>query len=445
MDASRSGDNTPGGLREVAHIAWPIVVSMLSYTAMGVSDTLLVGWVGKTELAAVGLGTTAIFLVNSFFMGSLHGVKIISAQATGAGKGGVATSAAWHGMVLALVFGLAVVGLGFGGELIFRLMGGGPEVQALAAEYFGIRVLAAPFWYVTIALADHYQGTGDTRTPMKINLMANGVNIGLDIVFIFGLGPIPAMGVGGAALATVMASAAGMLVILLGFIRSRALPEQFDWAEIRDILRVGLPIGVHYVLGVAGFTVFTALLARMGEDELAAHQIAIKIVSLSFLPGYGMSEAASVLTGQYVGAGQPQHARRSFATAAWLSVAIMGIFGLVFWLVPEHLIRLFQDDQRVLEIGRQLLLVAAIFQIFDAIAMVATGALNGTGDTRFTMMASVAISWFVLVPAAWFFGVALGLGAMGAWMGMTFEIIILAAVMLYRFRSGAWQSKALVN
>jgi MATE family multidrug resistance protein len=167
---------------------------MLSYTAMGVTDTLLVGWIGKTKLAAVGLGTTAVFLVNAFFLGTLHGVKVISAQATGAKRGGMAYSAGSTGAAMGVAFGFAVLLLSLVDAQIFALMGGPEEIQLLARQYFNVRVWAAPFLYVTIALCDFHQGTGDTKTPMKVNLMANGFNIVLDLVFIFGLGPIPAMG-----------------------------------------------------------------------------------------------------------------------------------------------------------------------------------------------------------------------------------------------------------
>ncbi len=440
--SSHQQDNLRRNIRQVADVSWPIVIGMLSYTAMGVTDTLLVGWVGKTELAAVGLGTTAVFLINAFFVGSIHGVKVVSAQATGAGKHDVASSAAWHGMAIAVIFGIIAMALAGVGPQIFALMGGSQEVQDLACQYFQWRIMASPFWYVTIALCDYYQGTGDTRTPMKLNLLTNGLNIGLDLVMIFGLGPIPAMGVKGAALATAIASVLSMVILLGVFLRKHRRPAQFDMGLVEQIGHMGLPIGVRYVLNVCGFTVFTSMLAHMGEDELAANQIAFKILSLSFLPGYGISEAACVLTGQHIGAGQPHKARGAFNAAMVLSVGIMGVFGVIFWMIPHTLIGIFQNDQQVLEIGTELLMVAAFFQIFDAVAMTATGALNGAGDTRFTMVASVMASWFVLVPAAYTFGVVLEMGATGAWLGMTFEIIALAAVMTWRFHTGAWKDKA---
>ena len=439
---SKNTDN--GSLREVASVSWPIVVSMLSYTAMGVTDTLFVGWIGTTELAAVGLASTVFFLFNSFFFGSIHGVKVLAAQATGAKQHKLAELAAWQGFFLAIPFGAAVIALSSFSEGIFALMGGTAAVQGMAAVYFGVRVWGAPFGYVAVAAGDYFQGIGDTKTPMKVNLFVNAANIVLDVVLIFGLGPIPAMGVHGAALATVIASALGMVLMSTRFVERVGFHAQLSLKVMEKVLRLGVPMGVRYVLNVAGFTVFTAIVARMGEAALAAHQIAFKIISISFLPGYGISEATSILTGQYVGAGEPSHAKRSYRNAMKLSVGMMGVFGAVFWIFPEVLIGVFQSDPEVLRIGSQLLILAALFQVFDAVAMTGIGALNGTGDTRFTMLMSVGCSWFIMVPTAYFFGVELGYGTTGAWVGIVFEVFALAIIAAWRFHSERWVRHSVV-
>jgi MATE family multidrug resistance protein len=429
-------------LREVALISWPIVVGMLSYTAMGVADTLFVGWIGKTEIAAVGLATTVMFLLNSLFMGTLHGTKVLSSQMTGAEQHKEAKMVGWLGAMIAIPFGLIVAVIALFGEPIFALLGGPPEVQVLAQEYFAIRALGAGFWYVTIAFCDYFQGTGNTRTPMKITLAANAANIALDPLLIFGLGPIPAMGVSGAALATIIAQSLGMLIATVLFVGRVGLVRKPNWRLAKKLVRLGLPMGVRGMLGVSAFTAFTAFLARMGEDQLAAHQIALKIISISFLPGYGLSETATILTGQYVGARQYDAARRAFRSALYLTLGVMGACGVVFFALGDHLVRLFNTDPVVVRLGTRLLFVAAFFQIFDAIAMVATGALNGTGDTKFTMWTGIACSWFVLVPVSYFFGVALEGGAVGAWLGLTVEIVVVAAITLVRFSRSGWQVAA---
>lgn len=428
-----------GSIREVANIAWPIVVGMLSYTAMGVADTLVVGWLGVTELAAVGLATTAVFLINSLFLGTLHGVKVLASQDTGAKEHSRAARVGWQGVLIAVPFGILVIGLSAMDTWIFSLMGGPAAVQDAAREYFVVRVLASPFWYVTVALSDYFQGTGDTRTPMKVNLLVNGLNIVLDVLLVFGWGPVPSLGIAGAAWATVGASVVGMLVIFPLFVSRVELRPELNPALMRKMLAVGLPIGVKYVLHVGGFTVFTAVVARAGEVELAANQVAFKVISMSFLPGAGIGEAATVLTGQYLGARKFDGLRRSFYSALRLSVGLMSLFGVAFWLVPHWLVGLFTADAAVIEVASELLVLAAVFQIFDAVEMTAAGALNGVGDTRFTMWVSIVGAWAVLVPLSYVLGLVLEMGALGAWIALTAQIVVASGVCTWRFRSEAWR------
>lgn len=432
-------------MREVIATSWPLVIGMLSYTAMGVADTLVVGWLGVTELAAVGLASTAMYLVQSLFLGSLNGVKVISAQATGARDPRLALDSAWYGAALAVVFGLVTVALGGLDGPIFALLGGEESVQGIARTYFGVRVLAAPFWFVLMALGDSMQGTGDTRTPMWLTLGANVLNIGLDFLLVFGWGPIPAMGAEGAAWATVLACALGMVAGVAVFLGRR--PGRPSWRPrlVWELVKVGGPVGMRYMLNTVGFTVFTGILARAGERDLAAHQVAIRVISVSFLPGYGIGEAATVLVGQYLGMREEGLARRAFLNCLWLSMGVMSACGLVFLALPEPIARLFTDDPAVVEVACDLLRIAAFFQLFDAAAMAAVGGLNGAGDTRFTLLASLATNWGVMVPVAWGLGVGLEWGAQGTWLGLTAEIIVLAGLALWRFRRGDWMEQAVVQ
>lgn len=424
-------------------MAWPIIVAMLSYTVMGVADTLFVGWIGKSELAAVGLATTAILLFNALFIGTLHGSKVLCAQATGRKRPDQAKVFGWAGIVLAIPFGLFVAASGIFGESIFALMGGSATIRALAQDYFWVAALGSVFWYVVMAVCNYFQGTGNTRMPMKIILLANAVNIALDPLFIFGFGPMPAMGVGGAAVATVIAQVSSVVVAVVVYLSRVGLVDTSGGRRsLIEVLRMGLPMGVRQGLIIGAWTIFTAFLARMGEDQLAAHQIALKISSLSFLPGQGLSETATILTGQYVGARRFQAAKRAFNSTLRLALGLMIACGAVYLVFAEQLVGLFNTDPSVVVLGTQLLYVATLYQVFDAVALVATGALNGTGDTKFTMWMGVASAWLVLVPASYLFGVTFDGGAVGAWLGMTLQLMVVAVITLLRFRRSHWSQKA---
>jgi MATE family multidrug resistance protein len=193
-------------------------------------------------------------------------------------------------------------------------------------------------------------------------------------------------------------------------------------------------MGFRNLLEIGSWSVFTGIVARTGEAHLAAHVIAIRIISVSFLPGHGISEAACVLTGQAVGAGNGEAARRVAKTATNVCLVAMGACAVVFLFFGSELVGLFRNDPRVLETGARLLLIAAGFQLFDAVAMVKIGALNGAGDTRYVMFANVALAWLVLLPVGWGFCRAAGWGAPGAWVGITAEVAVLALVLSLRWR-----------
>jgi multidrug resistance protein, MATE family len=429
-------------VRRVLVLSWPLVVGMLSYTAMDVADTMFVGWLGTAELAAVGLATTALFFFNSFVMGTLQGVNVVSAQATGAQRPDQALRAGLAGLLLVIPFALLVLGVSLFNDVLFRLLGATAEVQALGADYFALRAWGVGFWFATLAIGGYYQGTGDTRTPMYVNVLANGLNIALDPLLIFGLGPIPAMGVEGAALATIIAQAVGMVTIMVVFLRRTGLVRLRDhrvrWEDTRGVLRLGLPIGMHYAVGIGAFTVFTAMVARLGTAELAAHMIALKIVSVSFLPGHGVAQAASILSGQAVGRREPNEVFAIYRAAMKVGLLLMGLCGVVFFVVPEVLAGVFTTDADTIAIASKLLMIAAVFQLVDATMMVTSNTLNGTGDTRFTMLASMSCAWVVMVPSAYVLMYVFELGPVGGWGALIAEFSAAAVLMTWRLRSRRW-------
>jgi len=417
---------------------------MLSYTAMGVTDTLFVGQLGTAELAGTALAATGIILLCSFFLGALRGVKVLAAQATGAGRHAMAVSAGWQGLWLALLGGGAVALFGLEAARVAALLGGPVEVQRHTATYFAIRCLATPAWFVLTALGECFQGVGDTRTPMRYTLLANGLNVVLTAIMVPGLGPVPAMGVAGAALATAIAFNVAALGQLWRFHQRFGAVGPLNRELMRQLLAVGAPVGVRWVVDIAGWALLTTMLARLGKAEVAANQVAIRVVSVSFLPGYGIGEAACILVGQYVGARDEAAARRAFWSSLLLCSGLMGACAVVFWLMPEMIIGWFSSDPEVLRIGARLLFWAAIFQLGDAVAMVGMGALNGTGDTRFVMFLSIAGSWCVLVPLGWIFGTWYGMGAAGVWLAVTAEIAVRAVLVTVRWQGGRWRDKVVV-
>lgn len=227
----------PAGAREVAGVAWPVVLSMLSFTVMGVVDTLFVARLGRDELAGAALGHLGVMAAGALLLGGLRGVNVVVAQAVGAGREALATRVGWAGAALAMVFGLGISALAAVAGPVAELLGGasGSAVHGFAARTFAIRCLAGPAWLMLTAMGQAMQGRGDTRTPMLVNVGANLANVALDALLVFGLTLggrelVPALGVDGAALATSVSLGAGGLALLAVFWRRRGWLRP-GWSE----------------------------------------------------------------------------------------------------------------------------------------------------------------------------------------------------------------------
>ncbi len=423
---------------ELVRLAWPTTVSMLSFSVMTLVDTLFVGRLGARELAAVSLGGVLSFTLICFGFGVLRSTKLSVSQSVGAGRSAdvpaITTGAVW----LALGLGVLTIALGRLAVGHVAALGPDPVSGAWAADYLSIRNLGAPLFLVAVALRESSYGTGNARRPMVATLWANGSNVALDALFIFGFG----WGVNGAAWATVGACLIEALVLLatapdgtLG----RATPRL---RELSRLIRFGIPLGLQFLLEVGSFAVLVVLLARTSERELAAHQIAMQLVHFSFLPALALGEAASILTGQAVGANQDVLVRRLARIAFSMASVYAGVCAVVFVLGASFMPSWFSPDPEVQAIARQLLYIAAAFQLADAANVVARCVLRGTGDVRYPAILAVSIAWVLTPTSTWYLGIHLGFGAVGAWLGLCAEIMLGAGLLWWRLERGGWQPLA---
>lgn len=434
-----ASERSETSVRAVFDLAWPVMVSMLSYTLMSVVDTLFVSRLGTNPLAAVGLAAVLVFFTQSFGAGLMGGVRILVAQSTGADQHAQAARFGWQGLWIAVPLGVAMTSLSLFPPALFGVLGATPEVAEYADQFFDIRVLGAPLVLMNLAMSAWFQGRGDTRTPMHATLIGNGINVALDPLLIFGWYGFPELGIAGAATATVTAMLV-QVVYLAHRIRphlahTRASPDK---SLILPIWNTGAPIGVRYALEMGSFVVFSSMITFVGPVELAAHIIVVRICSISFLPGHAVGEAAGVLVGQYVGAGRKHLALPVIKSATKLAVGIMVSWGVVFWLLPHALVGPFNAEPAVAEVAVRVLMIAAAFQLFDAVVMAVAGGLNGAGDTKWVMVVSLLCAWLIKVPFAYLLALRWGLGAPGAWLGFTVELVVLSFLLVRRVRGDAW-------
>lgn len=439
--------DTRGGIREVVVLGAPVVLTQMSVTAMQTVDAMMVGSLGATELGAVGFGGIWMWTFLCFFIGTTSAVQTFVSQHFGARELERCGYWSWQGLY-ATVPTAAVVSilLVFGATALVEILRPSETMRPLVADYMSARALGGVGLCTAVALSSFFRGLGDTRTPLYATLIANVVNITLDYGLIFGRLGLPELGVRGAGLATAVAEWVYMIALVRWFCDA---PTATRYATrrvapslpaMKRVLTTGLPIGGQWWLGMTSFAAFSTLVAQLGDVAMAASQAFITLLSLSFMQAIGISQAVTTLVGQYIGAREPDFAERSFRSGLVLAAGLAGIVGLLFVTAPDRLLGMFTDDARVLALGASLLAVGAAFQLFDALAIVADGALRGAGDTRWPFLVRFAFAWGLFVPLAWTLGFYLEGGLTWAWIGGLVEIVLLSGTLIWRFRSGAWRT-----
>jgi MATE family multidrug resistance protein len=429
-------------LRELLGLAWPIAVSWVSFSVMTLVGTLFVGRLGSAALAGVGLGGTVAFSLLCFGFGMLRGVKVLVSQAVGAGRREDHHAILAAGLGWSFVMALVTMAIG---ELVATLL---PSIAATAASgsaagtYVRIRLLGAPLMLAAVALRETRYGLGDSRSPMVAAVAANVVNIVSDWLLIVVL----EIGVAGAAWSTILANGVELGLLVL------AQRREAGWRGLRlggvtlediaRIWRIGSPTGIQFVLESGSFVLLAAMLASLSEVEMAAHQIAIQVIHFSFLPAFAVAEAASVLAGQAVGANRDALVPRVAHVAMWATGLYTGACALAFAFAGAVLVGPFTPEAATREVAVRLLLVASLFQVFDAANIVARGVLRGTGDVRAAALIGIGTAWAMTPPLTWLLGLRMGWGALGGWIGLCLEVIVGAVLLWARLRRGAWLQHA---
>ena len=425
-------------LGELVRLAWPIALSMISYSVMTVVDTLLIGRVGRAELAGVGLGGVSAFVLLCFSFGLLQGAKVLVSQAIGANRRDRASAYRGAAIVTALAIGVVTVLLG---QVVAVLIGHLASTEAAgraAGTYLRIRILGAPLALLYVALREVRYAEGDPQSPMRATIAAQATNILLAVTFIFVLH----WGVVGAALATVIAHG-----VEAGTLSLAQRSDGFGLGEVRkhhivELFRMGLPTGLQFGLEVGAFATLSLMISLFSEVEMASHHIAIQVIHFSFLPAMAVAEAASVLTGQAVGAGAYDLVKRVAHFAMGITAVYAGAWSLLLALGAPYIVTAFSTDPSVLSVATGLLHVAAVFQIFDASNIVARCSLRGAGDVRYAAVVGVLTSWLCTPTLTWLLGRHYKLGAFGGWLGLCLEIMVGASILWWRIERRGWLAAA---
>lgn len=433
--------------RRIFRIAGPVLVTNFSYTAMGVIDTMMVGRLGVTALGAVGLGNIVVFSALSFFWGLLSGVNTLTAQAIGARDRASVGRVFFQGLYLAVLCGAIIASTA---PLVPRALAWidpPGAVHDLAAGYMHIRLLGGGGVVLLWAADNFYRGLGWTTLTMWCGMAQLVLNCGLNYALIFGRLGAPAMGVAGAALGTVLAQLViGLFLASTVFFLRTPRVELEVWRGWRftrslfaGLLRLSLPIGIQTSLEMGGVTVFTALVARLGEAQLAATNAVIQAWSLAFMGAFALSVGATTLVGQCVGAEETGQAREVIGRVMRLGYGLMVVMGTLYLAAPEGIMALFVTPEELAELlpfARPLFTVVVACLVFDLQFNVLSGALRGAGDTTYSMLVNVGSAWLVFVPAL--FIVTPRFGLVGAWSCFILHLVVMAWLLQVRVRGSRW-------
>lgn len=440
-------DFTTGNInRAIVLLAIPMVLEMLMESLFSIVDIYFVGRVSVDAVATVGLTETVNTLVYSIAMGLAMAATAMVSRRVGEKKHEEASRAASQALMMGigLSFIIGIPSVIFA-EDILRLMGASPEVIETGANYTRILlgtniVIILLFVYNAI-----FRGAGNANLAMQSLWIANIANIILDPIFIFGLGPIPEMGVTGAAVATTLGRGLGVAYQTwlisrgTGVLSIKKSYFKIDWSIIKKLADVASTGAGQFLISSASWVFLMRIVANFGSETVAGYVIAIRILIFTILPAWGIANAAATLTGQNLGANKPERAETSVWRSAFVNMIFLLSVSILYFIFSPTLIGWFADDPEVIEAGILTLRIFCAGYVFFAYGMVVSQAFNGAGDTRTPTIINVICFWLTEIPLGYFLAVNLGWGLAGVCWAAAFSETLLAVIAIIIFRRGRWK------
>jgi MATE family multidrug resistance protein len=428
-------------------IAVPVVLAELGWMTMGVVDTIMVGPLGPEAISAAGVGNSVHIAFAIFGMAVMLGLDTLVSHAYGARD--IRDCHRWFfdGLTLAGLMAVPITLLLVGVWFAIPALGFHSAVQPLLQSYFGVLLLSTPFLLAYAVCRRYLTGMHAVLPVMFALVTANLLNAAANWVLIHGHYGFPALGIKGSAWATVIARVymLASLLFAVWWIDRRRMKEAgieerhglwhvdraFDPARLRRLLVLGLPAASQMAAEVGVFALATALSGTLDPISSASHQIALNLAGVAFMIPLGLGSAGAVRVGHAVGAGDRVRASAAGWTAIMLATIFMIVAASTFVLVPRQLIGLFSQDPSVLSVGTSLLLLAAVFQLFDGIQGVITGTLRGIGDTRTPMIVNLVAHWLLGLPVSYLLCFVVGWGVYGLWVGLSLGLIVTGIILFW--------------
>lgn len=419
--------------KALGSLAWPLALASIGHNIIGFVDTALVGRLGANELAGVAAANAIFFTFSVVGMGLAAGLDPIVSQAVGAGEGRRVRAALRAGILVALI---ASVPLVLGAMFVPSLLVHVGVSQAITDHAVAFATTRAPGllpFVMVMTLRSYFQARGSSRPLLVSAIVANLVNVTLNLALIFGVPSlaIPALGVAGSGIASTFSYVAQIGVLLAARRWLTALPDVGSaLVSAREVLRLGIPIAVSHAAEVFAFAGAGILAGRFGAEALGGHQIALQYASLSFTSALAISSATSTRVGHAVGRGDKPAAVLAASVGISGGLLFMVVSASAFLAFAEPLARLASNQPEIIAVTVSLLMIAASFQIFDGLQVLAAGALRGLGDTRITQRANLLGYYVFGLPLALLLSYGLGFGVQGLWWGLSAGLAVVSAMLL---------------
>lgn len=423
-------------------LAGPVVLAEVGWVMMGIVDTIIVGPLGPAAIGSVGIGSILFLALAIFGMGLLLGLDTLVSHAYGAGRLDECHRWLLHGILLSLIGAPVLTAVALVGILLLPSWGFPPEVLSLTVPYLHVITWSLLPLLLYASFRRYLQALGIVAPITFALVTANLINAVAAWALVYGHLGLPAMGTTGSAVATLISRiylAAVLLAAVVWYDRQHHISLfTITWKpkkrSLVRLLRLGLPAATQVMLELGVFAAASALAGRLDPVSLASHQIALNLASLTFMVPLGVASAGAVRVGHAVGRRDAQAASRSGWVALILGASFMSTAALIFIAVPRPLIGIFTSNEAVLVMGRRLLLVAAMFQLFDGLQGVSTGVLRGLGDTRTPMLSNLAGHWLLGLPVGYALCFWWGWGVVGLWVGLSLGLVAIGVFLVLTWR-----------
>ncbi len=463
MEETQQTENK-GYLGATWHLAWPIILENALTTLFSLVDTAMVGSLGAIAISAIALNTSILFLVNGFLVAVSIGATVLVAQSIGAGRPLKAASISRQSFVMSLVYGLSAmtVLLLISGQLPVW-MGGKPEVRPFAAAYLARVALGLPLHHAGLVLSAMLRGYGDTRTPLRVNLLANALNIAGNFLLIFPTRTLTVLsltfsmpgadlGVTGAGIATAITKSLTGVILLVVFVHRR-FPLQFkrshsfrpQKADVASIFRIGIPAALDRASHSIGLLFYVRIIAVLGTVSLAAHQLASASEMITYMPAIGFGTAATTLVGQSIGARRESDAVSFGRVSVIIGTIVMIVMALLLFLFARPLAGLFTPDADVVDMTVRTLRAYVWCLPLFAVSIISSGAMRGAGDTRVPFYYAMAGMWLIRLPLSLAAVFLLKWSLPAVWVAMGLDLAFRGVVLGNRLRRKKWLAVARIE